>query len=43
MLWCEKISFVKKTIEKNYFNTDWYGWCDIGYFRESNNDLTDLI
>ena len=40
MLWSEKISFVKKTIEKNYFNTDWYGWCDIGYFRESKTDLT---
>jgi hypothetical protein len=40
MLWCEKISFVKKTIEKNYFNTDWYGWCDIGYFRCDENAMT---
>ena len=39
MLWCEKLNFVKLTKENNYFNTDWYGWCDIGYFRCGNNDL----
>ena len=39
MLWSEKISFVKKTIEEKYFETDWYGWCDIGYFRCRNNDI----
>jgi len=33
MLWSEKISFVKETIEKKYFETEFYGWCDIGYFR----------
>ena len=33
MLWAEKISFVKETIERKYFNTEFYGWCDIGYFR----------
>ena len=33
MLWSEKIAFVKETIEQKYFDTDWYGWCDIGYFR----------
>ena len=38
MLWCEKISFVKETIENRYFNTEFYGWCDIGYFRNRNND-----
>ncbi len=39
MLWSEKISFVKDTIENNYFDTEWYGWCDIGYFRNRYNDL----
>ena len=34
MLWSEKISFVKNAKENKYFpETDWYGWCDIGYFR----------
>ena len=33
MLWSEKINFVKMATEDNYFNTEWYGWCDIGYFR----------
>jgi hypothetical protein len=40
MLWNEKIAFVKKTFENNYFNTEWFGWCDIGYFRCRNNDLS---
>ena len=33
MIWSEKINFVKRASEENYFNTEWYGWCDIGYFR----------
>ena len=38
MLWAEKINFVKETIERKYFNTETYGWCDIGYFRNRIND-----
>lgn len=37
MIWSEKINFVKRASEENYFNTEWYGWCDIGYFRGGNN------
>ena len=36
MLWNEKINFVKHVIEENLFDTPWYGWCDIGYFRNNN-------
>lgn len=45
MLWSEKIWFVKDTINKNDFNTDYFGWCDIGYFRNRPNDVhtNDLI
>jgi hypothetical protein len=39
MLWSEKIWFVNETIQKQYFNTDFYGWCDIGYFRNRANDV----
>ena len=39
MLWSEKIWFVKDTIERKYFETDFYGWCDIGYFRNRPEDL----
>jgi hypothetical protein len=39
MLWCEKINFVRETIENKYFDTEYYGWCDIGYFRGRSNDL----
>lgn len=39
MLWSEKIWFVKETVERKYFETDFYGWCDIGYFRNRNNDI----
>ena len=37
MLWCEKVHFVHETIERRYFDTDteYYGWCDIGYFRDT--------
>jgi len=35
MLWCEKTHLVKETIEKRYFDTEYYGWCDIGYFRDT--------
>ena len=33
MLWSEKIQFVKETCQNKYFDTEFYGWCDIGYFR----------
>jgi hypothetical protein len=40
MLWSEKIHFVHQTMAHKYFDTDFYGWCDIGYFRGRPNDLT---
>jgi hypothetical protein len=43
MLWAEKISFVNETIERKYFDTDFYGWCDIGYFRNRPEDLNTSI
>lgn len=36
MLWNEKIAFVEKTYKNNYFSGDWYGWIDIGYFRNGS-------
>ena len=39
MLWCEKIHFVSETITQKYFDTEYYGWCDIGYFRCRPRDL----
>jgi hypothetical protein len=38
MLWSEKIWFVKETVERKYFETEFYGWCDIGYFRNRPED-----
>jgi len=35
MLWAEKVNFVYETSVANYFNTEWFGWCDIGYFRDA--------
>jgi len=43
MLWNEKIWFVNKTIENNYFDSDLYGWCDIGYFRNRNVDMHTMF
>ena len=35
MLWAEKTHFVNDARVKQYFPpTEFYGWCDIGYFRE---------
>jgi hypothetical protein len=39
MIWNEKINFVKETIEKKYFETDFYCWCDIGYFRCNDDNI----
>jgi len=33
MIWNEKLNFIKKTIELNPFNSNYYCWCDIGYLR----------
>lgn len=38
MLWSEKVWFVKETMERKYYDTEFYGWCDIGYFRNREND-----
>ena len=43
MLWSEKISFVKKSYDEKYFHGDWYGWCDIGYFRGRQNDTPNHL
>jgi len=39
MLWNEKVFFVNETIKNRYFDTLYYGWCDIGYFRNRIHDL----
>jgi hypothetical protein len=38
MLWSEKIAFVQETMTNRYFETEYYGWCDIGYFRNQPTD-----
>jgi hypothetical protein len=44
MLWNEKINFVNETAKMQYFITDYYGWCDVGYFRNRHNDIhTDFL
>jgi len=40
MLWSEKVWFVNETVANKYFDTEYYGWCDIGYFRNRPNDLS---
>ena len=39
MLWNEKIHMVKKTMDEKYFDTDFFGWCDVGYFRNRDDDI----
>ena len=38
MLWSEKVWFVNDTIMNKYFDTEFYGYCDIGYFRNTDRD-----
>lgn len=40
MIWCEKAHFVNETVNNKYFDTLFYGWCDIGYFRNKNTATT---
>lgn len=35
MIWNEKINFVKKAIDFNFFNSSYYAWCDFGCVRNS--------
>jgi len=39
MLWCEKVHFVNETVQNKYFITPFYGWCDIGYFRNNSDNI----
>jgi hypothetical protein len=42
-LWSEKVHFVHETVTQKYFDTEYYGWCDIGYFRgRTMGQLQDL-
>lgn len=38
MLWSEKLALVRDTIRNRHFESDYYGYCDIGYFRGRSND-----
>lgn len=36
MIWNEKSNFIKKTIDLNPYNTDYFYWTDIGAFRDTD-------
>ena len=33
IVWADKVKFVNDAIEKNYYNSDFFVWCDIGTMR----------
>jgi hypothetical protein len=35
-IWAQKAFFVESAIKSNYFNTDYFFWCDFGAFRNPN-------
>ena len=39
MIWAEKSNFLKRAIELNPFETDYFLWVDIGCFRRPNTDF----
>ena len=42
LIWAEKCTFLKKVIEKNYFNSKCFYWIDSGYFRK-NDEMNNYI
>ncbi len=43
LIWAEKTKFVENTLRAAYFPpTDFYGWCDIGYFRDGSCPTHDF-
>jgi len=44
MIWAEKVKFVNEAIDLNPYKSDYFVWCDIGIFRESEyvqNNFSD--
>jgi len=39
MIWNEKIFFIKEAVQLQIYKTKYYGWCDIGYFRNEPNNI----
>lgn len=37
IVWNEKSKFVEEVMQANYFNTEYFCWCDIGCFRTQEN------
>ena len=37
-IWAQKAFFVENAIKSNYFNTNYFFWCDFGAFRDPNID-----
>ena len=37
-IWAQKAFFVERAIKSNYFNTNYFFWCDFGAFRNPNID-----
>ena len=36
IIWNEKVIFLRKSINKNYFNSKYFFWVDAGFFRDKN-------
>ena len=43
IIWCEKMNFLKESIENNYFKSKYFFWADAGLFRFDNNNVTKFI
>lgn len=41
-IWAQKAFFVERAIQSNYFNTDFFFWCDFGAFRNPSIDTVIL-
>jgi hypothetical protein len=41
MIWNEKVAFVHDAFTRQIFDTEYYCWCDIGYFRNSQFPINE--
>jgi hypothetical protein len=42
-VWAEKFNFLKMAIEKDPFHTEYFIWCDAGYFRDEKRMTQDVV
>ena len=43
VIWNEKLEFLQKAVTRNYFQSSYFAWIDIGYFRTKHYNNMELL